>query len=541
MLKRLESYPILTICIVTALMMLPGLNSIPVSIMEARNFVTAREMINDGHWILTTMNGLARYEKPPLPTWLTAFSSMIFGVKSVFAMRLPTVLFMMITGVFIFKISDLLTENRLQSLLNGFVAITSFYVLGITVEAPWDIFTHGFMLVAIYYTFNWLQTHNNNLKNVLLAILFIGFSFLSKGPVSLFALLLPFILSYGIVYKYTKRSILSVIGILLLGIALGASWFIYVRLKDPATFTAIAQKETGNWSSYNVRPFYYYWSFFTQSGIWTIPAFMSLLYPYLKNRVTNKKGYLFSFLWTIIAVILLSLIPEKKSRYLMPVLLPLSINIGFYLNYLIREFKALKDKRETLPVYFNFGLIGTIAIVAPFLIYFMLSDKLSNHWLQFALLTIVSLICGVLFFLKLKKKELLHVIVLTVSFFVGLVATGLPLAGIFKTENYRSFDEIKTDYKSLEIYGLEEPSPEIIWSFGEKIQAIKNEDSTISHPHLETFGLLSSEYDLKKNIDLLQSKYQIKEVGSFDLNTAASNSRSYKTRLHKNLYILTRR
>lgn len=41
--------------------------TIPVSIMEARNFITSREMITENHWLLTTMNGEARYEKPPFP------------------------------------------------------------------------------------------------------------------------------------------------------------------------------------------------------------------------------------------------------------------------------------------------------------------------------------------------------------------------------------------------------------------------------------------------------------------------------------------
>ena len=66
-----------------------NLDALYVNIMEARNFTTAREMLNDGNWLLTTLNGEARYQKPPLPTWLTAFSGAIFGLKSVAAMRLP--------------------------------------------------------------------------------------------------------------------------------------------------------------------------------------------------------------------------------------------------------------------------------------------------------------------------------------------------------------------------------------------------------------------------------------------------------------------
>lgn len=43
-----------------------------VDIMEARNLITAREMIETGYWFLPTLHGESRLAKPPLPTWLTA-------------------------------------------------------------------------------------------------------------------------------------------------------------------------------------------------------------------------------------------------------------------------------------------------------------------------------------------------------------------------------------------------------------------------------------------------------------------------------------
>ncbi len=55
-----------------------NLEAIYINIMEARNFITAREMLVDGNWIFTTINGEPRYQKPPLPTWMErvrAFSS----------------------------------------------------------------------------------------------------------------------------------------------------------------------------------------------------------------------------------------------------------------------------------------------------------------------------------------------------------------------------------------------------------------------------------------------------------------------------------
>ena len=71
----------LSVFLFVLVVFLPALYVLPVTIMEARNLVTAREMVQDGNWLLTTMNGLPRYQKPPLPTWITAIFGFIFGFK----------------------------------------------------------------------------------------------------------------------------------------------------------------------------------------------------------------------------------------------------------------------------------------------------------------------------------------------------------------------------------------------------------------------------------------------------------------------------
>ena len=346
-----------------------------VTIMEARNFITAREMVTDNNWLLTTMNAEARYQKPPFPTWMTALSGLLFGINKVYALRLPAALMVLFSGICIYFLSLKLKLSKKHGLQNGLILMTSFYIFAIINEAPWDIFTHGFMLAGLYFLFGVLEKRSSLWKNVLLSSIFIGLSILSKGPISLYTMFLPFLMSYGFIYKFNdlKKKALPLISLILLFIIIGGWWFLYVRLADSAAFLEIASKETNNWSSYNVKPFYYYWSFFTQSGIWTIPAFIGLLYPYLIKRVENKKVYKFSFWWTISAVILLSIIPEKKPRYLVPVLIPLALNTGFYIQYLIKNFKNLHSKKETIPVYINFGLIAFIGLSLPITLYFVLA------------------------------------------------------------------------------------------------------------------------------------------------------------------------
>ncbi len=516
-----------------------SIDSIPVSIMEARNFITAREMITDGNWILTTMNGEARYEKPPLPTWLTALSGLIFGLKSLIALRFPTIIFIALIGILTYMLSKKMLNDERHSFVNGLIVITSFYVIGITLEAPWDIFSHGFMLMGIYHLFLFFEKVKNYGINVLLAGIFIGCSILCKGPISIYAIMLPFMLAYGFTFKFKnfKLKILPLIGCIVLALLIGGWWYVYVRLNDPITFETIASRETNNWHSYNTKPIYYYWSFFTQSGIWTIPAFISLLYPYLKNRVTNLKAYQFSLLWTLIAVILLSLVPEKKSRYLMPVLIPLAINTGFYIEYLMRKFKTFQNKKEIIPVYFNFGLIALIGIVLPIVLYFLVGDQLANHWILFVIASITALATGVLIILNLKYKRIENVFLLTVAFFAFLLMFALPL---FKPIIGKANNPITTlKQKDLKLYGFNNVSPEMIWQYGEKIPQIKLEDGSIDFPDDQKFGILA--YNLTdKEWMFLKEKFDIQKLDRFDLNTVPEDSRRYNDRLINDFYILTR-
>ena len=148
------------------------------------------------------MNLEPRYEKPPLPTWMTAVSGAIFGMKNLFGLRLPAVLsvvFLIFTFYF-FGIQIL--KDKKQAFIGTLILATSFYIIFSGRNGQWDIFAHAFMLFAIFQLFKAFETDQKAWRNWLLAGLFLGFSFMSKGPVSLFALLLPFLIAYGIIYKY---------------------------------------------------------------------------------------------------------------------------------------------------------------------------------------------------------------------------------------------------------------------------------------------------------------------------------------------------
>lgn len=537
--KLKDNYLLLLVLVCVAIFFV-NLDSIYVNIMEARNFITAREMINFNHWIFTTINGEPRYEKPPLPTWLTAISMLIFGMKSLFALRFPAAVMGTLTVIYSYKISFKISANPKYSFLAGLVAATSFYILLSGRDGEWDIFTHAFMTIAIYLLLKIFSNEKKIYWNAIGAGLLIGFSFLSKGPVSLYALFLPFLIAYGIVYKY--RSLKKIWPALLVMIAIAflvsASWSFYVYFFDTHAVSRITGREAGRWLDYNVRPFYYYWSFFVQSGIWTIPAFVSLLYPYLKNRVLNKPAYKFTLIWTLASVVLLSVIPEKKSRYLLPVLIPLAMNTAFYIEYLFRRFDMM-PKKESWPVYFNFILIAVIGIGFPFAGFIYFQDKLGDIWPWFFMTSICLFSIGIFILIYLKQKKIKPVFYLSVWFIISLIFFGLPMADKIETNpDYRSILTVDSyiEKYSAPVFEFQGFTPEIIWEYGKPIRALWNGEKYIK-PAENRFLLLATEgqeEDLKK----VFRNYTIKKIDDVDMNPVGNK---HKERLYRDLYLLNKK
>jgi len=541
MLSHNKTTHIILLVTVCLLVFFVHLDVLYVNIMEARNFLSARDMLRENNWLLTTMNALPRYEKPPLPTWLTAISGAIFGLKNVAALRLPSalasLLLVLVSYNFIFK----LTKLRTQAFITSLILATSFYIVFSGRQGTWDIYTHSFMMAAIYALYSYLLSEKFNLKYALLAGIFIGFSALSKGPVSMYGLLLPFLISYGVVYKFKLKKNLAIglVVVLVLAIGISMSWYIYININDAETLLEIANKETNAWSHKNIRPFYYYWSFFTQSGLWTIPAFISLLYPYLKHRVSNLKAYKFTLLWTVFSVVLLSVIPEKKSRYLLPVLIPLAFNCSFYIQYLFKNFKTLKSRYEVLPVYINYTIIGFVGLLFPVL-GIIIIDDLSGYWFWF-LLASLSLVGVSIFLLRaLYKREIKTVFYLSIVFILCITTFGLPLATALSVNtNMRLPETVQPEIKQtqLPVYVFNNEMVEILWNYGENIPVVYHE-GMINLP-TETKFIIISPFECNEELYAFFENYNLEQIDYIDLNTMQSDQRHYNKRFIANVFKAT--
>ncbi|WP_037321822.1 glycosyltransferase family 39 protein [Salegentibacter sp. Hel_I_6] len=534
---KLENKYLLLLILAGTAVFFVNLDAIYINIMEARNFITAREMVNDGNWIFTTMNAEPRYEKPPLPTWLTAISMMIFGMEGLFGLRLPSAIMGIILVVFIYKFLLKITKNIELSFVAGLIATTSFYIIFSSRDGQWDIYTHSFMMLAIFSLYKLYNSTKNWYLYAAISGFFMGCSILSKGPVSIYALLLPFLIAYGVIYNFdgTKVRWKALALLILLALISGGWWNLYVYLFDTRAVAEITSQETGRWLNYNVRPFYYYWSFFIQSGLWTIPSFVALLYPYLKDKVSNKKAYKFTLFWTLASVFLLSVIPEKKSRYLLPVLIPMAMNTAFYIEYLFNYFRSVKIK-EAAIVYFHFGIFALVGCIFPIAAYFYFEPMLQDILIWYILSSIFLFIIGILMFRFLMLKKIRPVFYLSVFFLISIVWFGLPMAD--KINVNKAYNSIVNVDKHLEkydvpLYEFQNFTPEIIWEYGKPIKVL-NQGGKLEIPSEDKF-LLLTETDNADSLQKVFSNYSIEKIDIIDMNPVSTK---HKVRLHRELYLI---
>ncbi|MGM0636466.1 MAG: ArnT family glycosyltransferase [Bacteroidota bacterium] len=499
---------------------------LPVSIMEARNYLVSREMLTDGNWILTTMNGEARYQKPPLPSWIGAALVGLFNKDHLLIHRLAASLMATASVFGMYGLVRFYFKEAFFSFVAAAVFASSLYVSLIRFEAPSDVFTHGFTVFAILYLSKLVFSKKWQFGSLILGGLFLSASVMAKGPVSLYALFLPFTIACFIVYrKEVKHYFFKVLAVLIGGIGIGGVWYLYVRYADPETFLKVAETETGNWSSYNVRPFYYYWSFFIQSGYWAILALVSLAYPYFKNRVAFKKVYLWSFLWTVLSVVLLSVIPEKKSRYLYPVLFPLAINTAVILHYIANNLST-KLSKTLLKTYFFVSLIPVIAVLASS--YFVEEYSISYFvWLiVFVGLQVWVLRYGFISYQKKQSKAVILSFLASAILIFSIGFRGISFAP--KNSAYRPYTLNYITEDSAELFHFEAIRPEVLFVAKTKIPNL-DKINIQSHQRLR---ILVAEPNKEELLKKMQCNFKIEKVREFDNNIYGNpDSKSHKEEL----------
>lgn len=486
-------YHYLVLMFVCAITFFANLSVDEPDIMESRNFITAREMLSNGNWLIPTMNGELRFEKPPLPTWLTAASAVAFKKNSnLFILRMPAAFISTLMIAFFYGLVLFTSRDTILAFISSIVLSTTFMVVKVGTTNSWDIYPYVFMLGAIYTMLVGIEKKRRSY--FLLCGVFLAASFLSKGPVAFYGMLLPFLFSYILVFKreLILRNKLNLLIALATAAMLSLLWPLLVYLKSPEVFMAVMKKEVSTWGNKHVQPFWFYINVFGYTGGWITFSTAALFKPFMEKRVKNKKLYYFSYIWFLTTFIMLSAIPMKKERYGLPMYIPMAVMISQLLYFFIRNPKNYAHiKRENMILKIHLILMSMLAFSVPVLFYINGFLKGTVPLLKFIFIfTLFTLLGGMFAAFIRKKADFKIVLLLTVAFILSLqlfaysffeinmrgktTAPALTLAEVQKSKLFSEYDF----YTTSEI-----PDIMNVWRVGKTIKPLRKLDlSSLNSP-----------------------------------------------------------
>jgi 4-amino-4-deoxy-L-arabinose transferase-like glycosyltransferase len=508
-------------------------------IMESRNIITAREMVDDGHWIVTTMNGDLRLEKPPLPTWLTALAQIIVPDDLALQRGMAGLAALLLIFYF-YRFADRILHLR-HPWVPTLLLLTCYNLILMGRTASWDIYCHAFMMAGIYHFARAYTSNRHIYPQFIAAGLWTALSLLSKGPVSPYALFLPFLLSLRYLDGGSiKGKIAPLVLMIVVALALGLSWYIYIHIAAPDALQAVALKESGSWLNHNVRPWYYYWKFFLEAGVWALLLLTAIFYPLIDRVASRLKQYRFALLWTVASLILLSLMPEKKPRYLLPMLIPASLLMGVIVIHWHNTIDSVKSRRA---FRLNASLLAIVVALLPVAAWLMLYCPGLISLPLAITFTIVSEAIALWLIQSIRLLRPYSMVVAVTTLFLFAEIAVLPaLKPLINYTEGHSIAETQQmpQLDSLQLYhdAATDLRPELVYAAHRTIRPLDLacQDSVIAHiPCAVITQQPIDQYLSPATLSQISTSY----VGLFDDNRRPKGTRRYSTEFIYHLTILS--
>lgn len=422
-----------------------GRDIIDVDIMEARNYVAAREMADGGSLLIPTMNGELRIAKPPLPTWFTAAAVYAAGTDNAMdIMRIPSAIagVLMLAGIYL--LSGYFSGSKRVAYNSVLVLSTSFLFMLMSRKNTWDIYSHAFMIAGLATLFH---AHFGQVRNKVYWYAFTGVmlaaSFMSKGPVSFYTVLLPVIIAAVFTFPvrpFLKENYGKLLLCIVITVFLSSLWPVYVFMHETHSALSTVMAESAAWTNRHVKPFWYYIQFPLMSGLWSI-ILVPLLYPKFAFKRINPVRAKFYLIWLYAALVLLSLIAEKKDRYLLPVVIPSALLVGEYLAAVTGRLLLKRPDRYIVGVWviLSFAaLCGAFAATA----YFQIIHP-QESWLYYSFSAVSAVLALAVSIYQMRKYGLLRSVPYAVMCFCLTFILSTPFIKI-PEQDFRALEKVRT-------------------------------------------------------------------------------------------------
>jgi len=501
--------------------------NVQMDLMEARNLVAAREILQNDNWLIPTMNGEIRITKPPLPTWFAALTARSAGATDDLSMlRLPSAIAALLLVFFTYGLAWTMARDRAAAFIAAAILASNIMVMKMGHRASWDIFCHMFMLGALWaYMLGMLG--NRGWPTFALFGGLMGLSFLSKGPVSFYALLLPFLLSYLCIYRVDplrQKWRLLLLAVVVAAV-ISSLWPLYILNFHPEALLSTVQQETDAWANRHIQPFWYYLDFPVYSGLWLVVAVAVLIEPFARKRVASIQQYRFLLLWLVFDILLLSVIPEKKHRYLLPAMIPLALLCGMLLRgIMLRYSQGLQQRGDSVVVILHIvlGTVFGVACLAFFFYHLQIVDQRAS------LFVLAPIIAGYLAlvggsWIYFRRKNLAGLFALTLLQYCLII--------FLYMNYYRDVTITNPDFRVMEQVDSARLPPEVeifqlgswldivhVWDLKRRVNRWQTEEVVSLLDNGKTVAIISTGDPRMQLAELIDRKIVVTTIDWFDYN-----------------------
>ena len=368
-----------------------------------------------------------------------------------------------------------------------------------------------------------------------------GLSYLGNGSSAFYSMMLPFIIAMTALRKPDMSGKWGPVALIFaVCIVTCGWWYLYLWCNNPDAISMVIDNETAAWKGIHVRPWYYYWRFFLEMGIWALFTLAALVVPYWNKRVSTKRLYLVTIVWLVIALVLLSLMPEKSMSDLVPLTMPCAMAVACLLYYYMEKFP--KDKWGKGVFFTNGYIIAALIFAMVFFVHFRLANR---YIIDFgsALFVNVFLIC-ISYYVAVStyRKEIVGIVrgVVALFFFIEFFMIG-SIGKLFGNSQRKSIAIMQKNeaFKRLPLYhnSDEELRIELVYEAGKNIKPLKLDNEADVMKAVPCMVLTHNDISTAIPASLLQ-KIDTVRVGTFDDNKHPKRSSHYRKEFINRLTIL---
>ena len=443
---RSETLLIVVLCMAAFLV---NNNALTTNGEEAKTIVTARDMVATGNWMELSMNGEETLTMPPLAAWVAACVEKIYP-DNISAQRAVSAVLGTLWTLFFFGVARYMERRRGFAEVATIVFLTCYQVIYLGRMVSSDIYCISFMMGAVYFLMRLFYdsryyAHPHKWRWALLAGLMMGLSFLARGVWPFYVILIPY-LSTVLTLKRPNmegRWLPLLLTVVVALITFGW-YYAYLFSQHPEAVNEMLRSELAPWVTGSSRPWYYYWRFYTEMGVWAILALATFAVPYWSKRVSTKRPYLMAMLWLVVALVLLTLTPEKSMDDLVVLMPPFALAVASIIYYYLEGRDTDRLGRALFTI--NGYAIALFVLAMPFFIHYRMTDY---RLIDFGTAVCVNiLLVGICIYIAIStsRREMKGILWGVVALFI--VAECLlfsSIGGLLTNSHRRSIGELNND------------------------------------------------------------------------------------------------